>query len=150
MEARPWLLIMQSLRKAFVTYGAAGKIMLGHELPESAGNVPDGGEICIVRDREIDDTQSLYHSGEGSSYFYLHLYVGWFAKDEVKAYENLSALEGRVLEALSAWADDPPMDELQMDIGLTKILECTGDLDALRPVLGSRLHIQIDWSKRTY
>lgn len=109
--------------------------------------VTEGGAIFLARDRETKE--KLIKGGDGTVEIMAFCYERSDEKDPADGYQKLSALEDAFNTALTQWAHTVESSILGADIIYVEIDETMGDLDAMRPLIGSKKAVRIEWSKRT-
>lgn len=140
ISLRDFLIAQPSLSGVTVKLGAINPNNMIKEVTE-------GGAIFIARDREVKE--KLIKGGDGVIEIMVFCYERSDDKDPADGYQKLSALEDGFNSALTQWAHTVTAGTLGADIIYAEVDETMGDLDAMRPLIGSKKTVRIEWSKRT-
>lgn len=169
-----WYKILAALKAHLVAAQVAQIVELGALDPENLDLAPgrDGryGAIFLVRGKETEE--ELFNGGEGVAYFYVENWVRSDDPDPAEGYRLLAAQEARCKAAMAEFfAMNDPVSNVEVstmrelppnavevyavgeaepvDIIYTSLEETVGDADSVRPRVGSRMTVKVQWSTRT-
>lgn len=169
-----WYKILAALKAHLAAAQVAQIIELGAINPENLDLEPgvDGryGAVFLVRGRETEE--ELFNGGEGTAYFYAENWVRSDDPDPADGYRLLAAQEARCKAAMAEFfAMNDPVPDVEVftvrelppngvevyavgkagpiDIVYTSLEETVGDADSVRPRVGSRMTVKVQWSTRT-
>lgn len=142
-----WLEVLKHVAKKLQKSKAAPRVMLGAVNPARA-EVTSAGTILLVRGNE---TSAEEDRGELSIVtIYLEAWVRDDAPDMVKGYERLAKLEAKIDAALNELREQAGrLDEAAAMISPAlqlvdiQIDTKTGDMDSMRPLVGTQYSIQV-------
>lgn len=144
-----WYKILAALKAHLVAAQVAQIVELGALDPENLDLAPGGdgryGAVFLVRGKETNE--ELFNGGEGVAYFYVENWVRSDDPDPADGYRLLMHQEARCKKAMAAFfaADSVP----GIDMIYANIEETVGDADSVRPRVGSRMTVKVQWSMRT-
>lgn len=145
-----WYKIIAALKEYLAVAQVARVVEVGALDPESLDLAPseDGryGAVFLVRGKE--EEEELFHGGEGTAYFYAENWVRSDDPDPAEGYRLLAEQEARCKEAMAAFfiTGEPTPG---VDLVYASLKETIGDADSVRPRVGSRMTVKVQWSMRT-
>lgn len=144
-----WYKILRALERQLVELQIAQTIELGAINPENLDLEPgaDGryGAVFLIRGRETEE--ELFNGGQGVSYFYVENWVRSDDPNPADGYRLLADQEMRCKDAMAAFFAANLV--LGVDLVYANIEETVGDADSVRPRVGSRMTVKVQWSTRT-
>lgn len=141
----PWKIILDSLFEYLKAHNVADLLFKG--LVDADGiNLSSKTIACVTRGTEA--YTSVYNGGEGSVILYVDMFAQYISKDMSEGYDTLDKVEKNVVECVQEWASqDQPCD--LVEVMEVRITESGGNMDIPRPIVGSFITLQVDWSLRT-
>lgn len=144
-----WYKILAALKAHLAAEQVAQIVELGAINPENLDLVPDEdgryGAVFLVRGKETEE--ELFNGGEGTAYFYAENWVRSDDPDPADGYRLLADQEMRCKDAIAAFFAANLV--LGVDLVYANIEETVGDADSVRPRVGSRMTVKVQWSTRT-
>lgn len=139
-----WYTILADLVQYLDNKNVAAYVKAGAINPKSLKLSDDDAAVFIIRDRESESIQQSGFVGDKSCELslFIECWITSSDQDFLVGYEALSAVEDRVSSAISAWAHDT-----KININYARIDESYGDADTSRPYVGSRMCLNIKYSK---
>lgn len=104
----------------------------------SGVTIEDYPAIEVMRDAE---PETNFHGKRGKVKFNVQPWIRNDDPDPVRGYEDIFALERKIVAAIAKW-QKVPKDGYAIMVELKNTL---GDGDVFRPVCGSRIPIHIEW-----
>ena len=136
-----WLEIMKELQEAFAD--VAPHVIVGALEPADYAN---DGVVFLIRDGEsIQSLKSLHEDMQGTVNLLIENWVRDDTTDIYNGYGKLAEQEDKMIESLKSWLVNRNTDNfsiLSCNVG-----EIISDGDAKRPLVGSRMSLDIIYSE---
>ena len=142
----PWYLIIKSLYEYLKAANVADVLIIG--IPEAGSIVLDEEKTVLYLARVEESELNIYHGGEGQATIELGFFTASQDPDMSKGYEILNNVELKTQKVLEEWAAQAVPVE-GMDTMRIRIGAAGGNPYVERPVIGSFIDLQVDWSLRT-
>jgi len=141
----PWKLILDSLYDYLKAHKASDLLLKG--FADAGGiNIADKTITCLTRGSESYD--SVYDGGEGTCTIYIDMFAQYQSVDMSDGYAIINDLEKNVIGCVKDWASQNMPCE-QVEVMEVRITNSGGNTDVERPIIGSYIAIDVDWSMRT-
>lgn len=144
-----WYKILAALKAHLVAAQVAQIVELGAINPENLDLAPDEdgryGAVFLVRGRETEE--ELFNGGQGVAYFYIENWVRSDDPDPADGYRLLVEQEARCKEELVEFFAEDAVPGVELVYA--SLEETIGDADSVRPRIGSRMTVKVQWSTRT-
>lgn len=142
-----WFELLKRLNDVLTSHKVSAPVQLGAVIPQHA-DIDEIGTIMLVRGSETANDESM--ENELLVTIYLEAWVRNDAPDLAVGYARISELEGQIDAALKEMRQAVGslnesvcvLSDSNYQILDLKVKQKTGDLDALRPLLGSQYTIE--------